>query len=394
MGVEPGIPAMMRGAPAGPAPVAALLHPAKFDRALMGAWSELARHSAEPNPFLHPWFLLPSLTHLADGADIRVAVVTAGRRLLGLVPLCVGQRYGRMSIRHVRNWVHGQSFLGTPLVRKGHETEVAAALIGLLDGSDWARGFLHLTHIAEGGPVHCGLMEASAARGRPCAIVHRRQRALLESGADPETYIERAIRGKKRKEFRRQANRLAELGAVSFRTLDAGDDPAAWCADFLALESAGWKGDEGGEALAKSDATRRFFEEIVLGAAHAGALEMLRLDLDGRAIAMMVTFVTPPGAYSYKIAYDEEYARFSPGVLIELDNISRAFADDRIAWTDSCAMEGHPMIERLWTERRAIVHVSLPLSGALRRSQFAVCRAAETTSAGLRNLLADRKGSA
>ena len=109
---------------------------------------------------------------------------------------------------------------------------------------------------------------------------------------------------------------------------------------------------------------------------------------------MMVTFVTSPGAYSYKIAYDEDYARFSPGVLIELDNIARAFADDRIAWTDSCAMEGHPMIERLWTERRAIVHVSMPLSGAIRRSQFALCRAAEAASAGLRSLLADRKGSA
>jgi len=391
MGVEPGIPAMTRGAPAGPAPVAALVGPSALDSALLTGWRDLARHAAEPNCFLHPWFLLPSLTHLSDGADIHIAIVTMGRQMLALMPVFIAPTYGRMPAAHVETWVHGQSFLGTPLIRAGHETEAAAALIGLFDSHDWARGFLHITHIAEHGPVHRGFIDAAAARGRPCDTVNHRSRALIESDLDADAYVEQAIRGKKRKEFRRLANRLSELGNVETRAFGAGDDAASWSADFLRLESAGWKGSDG-EALANDSSTSSFFQDVVTGAADARMLDMLRIDLDGRAIAMLVNFATPPGSFSYKIAYDEDYARFSPGVLIELDNIARVLGSETIRWMDSCAAEGHPMIDRLWTERRSIVRITLPLSGIMRRAQFALCRAAENGSAALRRLIADRKG--
>ncbi|MBY8820701.1 GNAT family N-acetyltransferase [Sphingomonas colocasiae] len=382
---------MTRGAPAGPAPAAMLLAPDALDPALVTSWRDLVRHAAEPNSFLEPWFLLPSLAHLSDGADIRIAVVTTGRMMIALMPVVIAPRYGRMPAPHVENWVHGQSFLGTPLLRAGHETEAAAALIGLFDGHDWARGFVHITHIAEHGPVHRGFVAAAQARGRPCDTVHHRSRALLESDLDADAYIEHAIRGKKRKEFRRLANRLGELGKVETRICGTSDNPAAWAAEFLRLESAGWKGSDG-EALANADATRGFFEAVIRGAADARALDMLRLDLDGRAIAMLVNFQATPGSFSYKIAYDEEFSRFSPGVLIELDNIARVLGSDTIGWMDSCAAEGHPMIDRLWTERRSIVRITLPLSGMARRVEFKLCRAAENASATLRTLLADRKG--
>lgn len=382
---------MARGLPAGPAPAATLVVPAALDSAQLTGWRDLARHAAEPNCFLHPWFMLPSLKHLSDGADIRIAMVMAGRAMIALMPVVIAQRYGRMPASHVENWVHGQSFLGTPLIRTGHETEAAAALISLFDGHDWARGFLHITHIAEHGPVHQGFIAAAAARGRPCDTVNRRSRALLESELDADAYVDRAIRGKKRKEFRRLANRLAELGRVETRAFGPGDDAAAWAADFLRLESAGWKGSDG-EALANDIATRSFFEDVVTGAADARMLDILRIDIDGRAIAMLVNFAAPPGSFSYKIAYDEEFARFSPGVLIELANITRVLGSDTIRWMDSCAAEGHPMIDRLWTERRSIVRITLPLSGLARRAEFALCRTAENASAALRTLLADRKG--
>jgi CelD/BcsL family acetyltransferase involved in cellulose biosynthesis len=391
MGVEPGIPAMTRGAPAGPAPAAVLLRPAALDSALVTGWRDLARHAAEPNAFLQPWFLLPSLAHLADGADIRIAVVTTGRAMIALMPVVIAPDYGRLPAPHVENWRHGQSFLGTPLIRAGHETEAAAALITLFDGHDWSRGFIHLTALVEDGPVHRGFVAAARARGRPCDVVNRRVRALLESELDADAYVENAIRGKKRKELRRLANRLGELGSVRTRAFGPSDDAAAWCAEFLALEGAGWKGSEG-EALANRPETRGFFEDILLGAADARMLDMLRIDLDGRAIAMLVNFVMPPGSFSYKIAYDEEFARFSPGVQIELDNIARVLGSDRLDWMDSCAVEDHPMIDRLWTERRSIVRISLPLSGTARRTKFALYRAVESGSAALRHLMADRKG--
>jgi hypothetical protein len=112
------------------------------------------------------------------------------------------------------------------------------------------------------------------------------------------------------------------------------------------------------------------------------------LDLDGRAIAMLINFRTPPGSWSFKIAYDETLSQFSPGVLIELENLKRVLEDPEIDWMDSCAVENHPMINSLWGERRAIVQVSVPLSGVRRSAVFRACRAAETVSAAVRRVLA------
>ena len=91
---------------------------------------------------------------------------------------------------------------------------------------------------------------------------------------------------------------------------------------------------------------------------------------------MLINFLAPPGSFSFKIAYDEAYARFSPGVLLELDNLDLLARGD-IDWMDSCAAENHPMIDSLWGERRTIVRVSLPLAGARRRLSFAGWRAIE-----------------
>ena len=84
---------------------------------------------------------------------------------------------------------------------------------------------------------------------------------------------------------------------------------------------------------------------------------------------MLATFISKPGAYSYKTAYAEELARFSPGVLLQRENL-QFLARDGIDWCDSCAAADHPMIDHLWRERRAIGRVSIAIGGALRRSLF------------------------
>ena len=98
---------------------------------------------------------------------------------------------------------------------------------------------------------------------------------------------------------------------------------------------------------------------------------------------MLVNFLTPPGSFSFKTVFNEAWARFSPGVLIQLENL-KILDDPRIAWMDSCAVEDHPMIDSLWTERRAIVRVSVPLKGARRRAVYGLCTGLERLSAAVR----------
>lgn len=356
------------------------------DSTLVDAWARLASVASEPNAFAEHWFVTAALKYLSENRDIRLAQVWAGdASLIGVIPLTHYSRYGRMPARHVSNWAHYQSFMGTPLIERGFEQAFWQALIMALDSSDWAAGFLSLTGLSEGGAVHRGLIDAAINLGREAPTVHRFERALLASESDAEAYLNTNMRGKKRKELRRLANRLHELGTVQFSVLGDVAELPKWCDDFLALEAAGWKGNDGA-ALANNHTTADFLRVCLKGAHAADRLDFQRIDLDGRAIAMLINFRTPPGSWSFKIAYDESLARFSPGIMIELENLPRVLGDPHIEWMDSCAVENHPMINSLWAERRSIVQVSLPLTGAKRTAIYRACRAAETASARLRNL--------
>jgi hypothetical protein len=81
---------------------------------------------------------------------------------------------------------------------------------------------------------------------------------------------------------------------------------------------------------------------------------MLGLFLNGRPIALKCNLLAGDGSFAFKIAYDETLARYSPGVLLELFNIDYLHCRSEIRWMDSCAVPGHPMIERLWLDRRII----------------------------------------
>lgn len=345
--------------------------------ALADEWTALAANASEPNPFAEHWFVAASLPSLAAGREVLLLEARRGARLIGLIPVAVETGYARLPVRLLQNWYHDHMFLGTPLVAAGEETAFWVAILATLDRAAWAPNFLHLRGLVEGGPVHRGL----AAARRP-AIVHRRIRAFLASDLAPEAYYHRAVRQKKRKEIRRLRNRLGELGPVATRALDDPAELDAWCAAYLALEKAGWKG-AAGSALADHRPSELFFRDAVRGAWDSGRLQFLRLDVGGKPIAMLVNLLTPPGSFSFKTVFDEAFARFSPGVLIQLENLAILGRPD-IAWMDSCALPDHPMIESLWMERRTVVRLTVPLKGPRRFAIFAFCRALEMGSAMLR----------
>jgi CelD/BcsL family acetyltransferase involved in cellulose biosynthesis len=348
-------------------------------------WEDLASQASEPNVFAESFFCGPAIRHLAP-PGLRMleawAETPQGPLLLGLLPLQIARKYGRVPVRHVQNWLHFHSFLGTPLIRAGYEEAVWKGALQALDTDAGAPGFLHIQGLGADGPAHRGLIAAAGALGRRCDTVHSSERALLASGLSPTEYYERTVRKKKRKELKRLSGRLAALGWVEFHTLQRAEDLESWCDAFLALERSGWKG-EAGSALTCDPSTDAFFREAAAGAFASGRLDLLRLDLDGRPIAMLVNLLAPPGSFSFKIAYDEELSRFSPGVLIQIENL-RVLERSDIAWMDSCAVENHPMINSLWAERRRIVRVTVPLAGRRRGLEFRASRFLEDASAAVR----------
>jgi len=346
------------------------------------AWDALAACACEPNPFLESWYLLPALRVLDPDARTRILLFEADGDLAGVLPLVSSRRYYTWPIPNLSSWTHPNAFLGAPLVAPGLERAFWRAVLGWADRNAGLALFLHIPDLPLDGPTHRALRDVLAEQTRPAGLVHREERALLASDETPEAYFAASLSGKKRKELRRQFARLSELGEVTVDRSTDARDLGGWIADFLALEQAGWKG-KAGSALACREDTAALFRLALSGAAQRGRLERLALRLDGKPIAMLASFLCPPGAFSYKTAFDESFARFSPGVLLQRKNLEVLNRPD-IAWSDSCASADHPMIDHIWRERRAIGRLSIAIGGNLRRALFGRLLAAEQARLGAR----------
>ncbi len=323
--------------------------------ALRGDWADLAANAAEPNPFYTPALLLPAID--AFGADdLRVAVVRNEQgRLIALAPVAPLRGYSRLPVRYFSTWMHPHCFFAAPLIRKGCEAPALAALFDLVEKEG---AFFRLRHLDADGPIFKAAVDIAGKSGRRSSTSSRYERALLKGGFETEAYLQTALRGKKRKELRRLRNRLEEDGAVRFETLSDGADLGAWTLDFLALEAAGWKGREG-TALASDAAGAKFFADALLATFADGSLRFHRLMHGGKTIAMIVNFVENGAGYSFKIAYDETYARYSPGVMLEMEMMKALECEPALSFIDSCAKKDHPMINSLWRERRVIAALNI-----------------------------------
>jgi hypothetical protein len=348
---------------------------AMLDARFIAAWDDLAAHATEPNAFAESWFLRPALEQFDPAGRVQLFCLWQDEQLCGLVPLSVRPRYGRWPMPHVQNWLHHNAFLGAPLVRSGHEYAFWQSLLACFDADPAQALFFHFNGLTIDGVLAKTLQQICVGQDRRYALVHSTARALLERGLSPDAYFEAAVRAKKRKELRRQKNRLSEEGALTFARDTSATGLAEWIREFLALEKRGWKG-QNGSALGCADATKALFAEVLAGAAMAGKLERLDLRLDGKPLAMLVNFLCAPGSFSFKTAFDEDYARFSPGVLLQIENLA-LLDHPEIAWCDSCAVEGHPMIDSLWTGRRSVGRYSVAIGGSGRRAIFGALLRAE-----------------
>lgn len=332
---------------------------------LIPAWDRLASRAVSPNPFFEPWYLLPSLEAFDPAGEVHLLVLVEGGELRALVPNWRDPSHQGRPLAHFAPWLHANMFCGVPLIVEGTERSFWQAYLAHLDVAPDQAWFLHLPLL----PADCSVSRALGLlckdQGRQLLEVHRVSRAMLQSGPSPEQHLAQAMSTKKRKELRRQRARLEEIGPLRVQRSRDRQGLDQWIDDFLALERRGWKGERG-SAMASDPRSERVFRQALADAATRGRLKRLALYCSDKPIAMLATFLSPPGAFSYKTSFDEDFARFSPGMLLQLENLA-LLDDPDIAWCDSCAAADHPMIERIWRDRREIVWLSAGIGRGLRR---------------------------
>ena len=349
------------------------------------AWEALVKQALEPNCFYEPWMLLPAVRHLGQGVNLQFALVyrdaPAGEReLCGLFPLERRRAFQRIPVHVLSLWRHRHAVLCAPLLHREHAADALKACLRWAAADRHGSTLLEMPLVPAEGRFAQVLVDVSNQLGAVTFPVESFTRALLRPAANADDYIQVALAPKRRRELERMRRRLSDLGKLETRLLGPGDHPQPWIEQFLELEARGWKGAEQ-TALACAGNERGYFADIVVEAHKRRQLMMLGLFLNDRPVALKCNFRAGDGAFALKIAFDEQYDKFSPGVQLELDNIAAAHQIG-LAWMDSCAIANHSMINRLWTERRTIQHVLIstgswhgnlllglfPLMRALKRS--------------------------
>jgi len=356
--------------------------------AVAAEWQALASAALEPNAFYEPAFALAAAR--VYGNDVGAGLVwsrTTPARLLGFFPARIERRRYGIPLPVLTGWTHPYGPLGTPLVARDWGEPVIAAWLEHVTNDAALPNLMLLPYVPMAGAWADALDRVIARRGGAARDFGRHARALLVPGDDRADYLQRAIGGRKRKELRRQRKRLADLGVLT--SSSTGETAAVMRAvdGFFALEAGGWKGRAGTAARDHED-IRKFLQTAVTDLAGQGKARMARLFLDTNAIAAIVVLRSGATAWCWKIAYDERFARFSPGVQLLLDVTQELLDDPGIARADSCADENHPMIDHVWRERLVLADrlirfgpdggAAFRIAGVLEASRRAAIRSAKS----------------
>jgi CelD/BcsL family acetyltransferase involved in cellulose biosynthesis len=317
----------------------------------ISAWDALADAALEPNPFYESWMLLPALQ--AFGSGVTVALVFSSLRggvptLCGVFPVERRSRYRGIPVPVIRLWEHEHCSLGTPLVRVDVARGCLLAFLLWAASDPMGAALVEYPHLVADGPFHQVLLECLAERDCPVFVSDSFARAFLRTSSGGD------LSGHRRRAMKRKERRLTDLGAVDYRSLEAGGNIDQWVDDFLRCEGGGWKGERG-TAMACSDRNRAFFRTVATAAFQRGRLLTLALRLDGVPISIRCSFLASDGAYAFKTAYDEAYARFSPGVLLMVETMRRLSTCRHVRWMDSCTASDNSVLNALWKDRRTMV---------------------------------------
>jgi CelD/BcsL family acetyltransferase involved in cellulose biosynthesis len=305
--------------------------------------------------------VLPAARHLEHGQAARLLVATQGGELRFLLPVSGSTGLRQAPIAGLRPWMHDYCFLGTPLLAAdGDPDRVWAAVLGHLRRHRPGPLLVIPLHPTQ-GPVAASLHRTALGAGIGVRRSPTASRGFVHRRPEP-TYAREWM---SRKHLANQARRRRHLGktlGAEVVTVDraAGGVDAA-VEQFLALEAQGWKG-RSRTALSCRPGHDRFFREMCRGFAEQGRLMFLSLEAGPRVVAQNTALVAGEGLFGFKRAFDEEFARWSPGGLLDLDVLDWFHRSAGLAWLDTCSAPDDGPGSRAFGDRRPLCTLAVPLS--------------------------------
>ena len=193
--------------------------------------------------------------------------------------------------------------------------------------------------------------------------------------------------GKTRSTLRRKAKKLAEeTGGYAVSEHRSPAEIEAFLAAALPLSAKTYQARLLGAGLPEGPEARR----AMLDAAEADRMRAFLLHAGGEAVAYLALPVTDETLVYAHLGYDPDWARLSPGTVLQMDALERLFAEDRYRWFDFT--EGDGAHKELFGTGHAACSTLVLLEPTLANRTLLGARAGFDASVAQAKTLAQRSG--
>jgi CelD/BcsL family acetyltransferase involved in cellulose biosynthesis len=344
---------------------ARIVSPSELTSADLAGWSECAASSLEPNPFFEPDWLLPALDYLGESPTTMLVLAEHRSAVQAFLPIAVvaadesGAAGHRAHSALVTRVAPTAVALGTPLVTaEGGRDALACVMTAILREAERREADLVIMEwVGNDGPTAQLLRDVAVQTDNHLIEFDSWERGFLHRRVgDEECYWLRGI-GKNRRRTIRQHKLHLDTALGTSPIVRRRTDKSAIDA-FLRLEASGWKGHKpGGLAFLRQAGSGQFFEEVCGRYIDEGRLWFLSLEGDGAPIAMICCLRAGEGIFAFRTAYDEDLARFGPGVEVQLAAMEHFERETDAQWFDTCSAPGNQHLLGLFPDRRAMTTV-------------------------------------
>lgn len=284
---------------------------------LAAEWTQLATREPFPDPFLQPYWISAFARTFHKAAPISLLTVRYNGELAGILPMKQESKFfNTFPAKTLRSLsgVHSNRF--DFICQQEREDAVAAEAWRLLK-SDKSWDVFEAQHVPFDGNLP-SILRYAKQDGYLIAQWPSQRSPYLDLPSPGEDPFKNSPPKYKSSRNRTKSyhKKLSQFGEIHLDVTTEFQEERFQ--RFLELESSGWKGKHGG-AIGNSAVTTEFYRQALSAASQHGHFRMYSLVLRDKPdfpVAMDMGLLVNNRYYSPKIAYDESYAKCSPGVLL------------------------------------------------------------------------------
>lgn len=320
--------------------------------------NRLAGEADFPNPFFDTAFLSASVESIGQNEKqyLFLSETIGDTETLKMFAPIVLTRKGISRRLVLRVWSHLYAPLGVPLINAKDDTTIDALKNCLLTARHKKAVAILLNMVPKQSQFTQKLYISTAL----CQRLHRfsySYRAMLKPGSSAD-YLKTKLSGKRKQRLKKGMKELKELGEVSFQKVTSPSEIMQHFEEFLLLEARSWKGKQGTSLKALKE-TSTFARKAVQNMNVQDQCSIYTLRLNNKAIASLVVFSDNGYYFPWKIAFNETYARYSPGNNLLAHVNQELYATKGFKGMDSLAAEYNKTAQTFWPDSQELYSIAI-----------------------------------